>query len=108
MELLTSVLVAGGVCACIGAVKAVCRRIGCPPERLAPSCEAAAENRRRIEAVRGVYVVTCLGCGAESRYLRRGTVVQALEEKRGGIRCRRCGGKKFSLEKRYEPQEEHT
>ena len=88
--------------------KAVCRKIGCPPERLAPSCEAAAENRRRIEAVRGVYVVTCLGCGAESRYLRRGTVVQALEEKRGGIRCRRCSGKKFSLEKRYEPQEEHT
>ena len=82
--------------------------IGCPPERLAPSCEAAAENRRRIEAVRGVYIVTCLGCGAESRYLRRGTVVQALEEKRGGIRCRRCSGKKFSLEKRYEPQEEHT
>ena len=74
--------------------KAVCRRIGCPPERL--------------EAVRGVYIVTCLGCGAESRYLRRGTVVQALEEKRGGIRCRRCSGKKFSLEKRYEPQEEHT
>jgi len=34
--------------------KAVCRKIGCPPERLAPSCEAAAENRRRIEAVRGV------------------------------------------------------
>ena len=27
MELLTSVLVAGGVCACIGAVKAVCRRL---------------------------------------------------------------------------------
>lgn len=27
MELLTSVLVAGGVCACISAVKAVCRRL---------------------------------------------------------------------------------
>lgn len=27
MELLTSVLVAGGVCVCIGAVKAVCRRL---------------------------------------------------------------------------------
>ena len=53
-----------------------------------------------------MYVVTCLGCGAESRYLRRGKVVQALEEKRGQIRCRRCGGKKFRLEKRYE-QEEH-
>ena len=43
-----------------------------------------------------------------TRYLRRGTVVQALEEQRGGIRCRRCGGKKFRLEKRFEPQEEYT
>ncbi len=25
--------------------------------------------------------------------------MQALEEQRGGIRCRRCGGKKFRLEK---------
>lgn len=86
--------------------KSVCRRIGCPPKRLAPPCGAAAENRRRIEATRGVYVVTCLGCGAESRYLRRGTVVKTLEEKRGGIRCRRCGGKKFRLEKRFEPRED--
>ena len=85
--------------------KAVCRKIGCPPERLAPNCNAAVENRKRIEAVRGVYVVTCLGCGTQSRYLRRGTVVQALEEQRGGIRCRRCGGKKFRLEKRYEQEE---
>ena len=80
---------------------------GCPERgRLAPQCAAAEENRKRIAAARGVYVVTCLGCGAESRYLRRGKVVQALEEKRGQIRCRRCGGKKFRLEKRYE-QEEH-
>ena len=86
--------------------RAVCRRIGCPEDRLAPQCAAAEENRKRIAAARGVYVVTCLGCGAESRYLRRGKVVQALEEKRGQIRCRRCGGKKFRLEKRYE-QEEH-
>ena len=27
MELLTSVLIAGGVCVCVGAVKAVCRRL---------------------------------------------------------------------------------
>ena len=86
--------------------RAVCRRIACPEDRLAPQCAAAEENRKRIAAARGVYVVTCLGCGAESRYLRRGKVVQALEEKRGQIRCRRCGGKKFRLEKRYE-QEEH-
>ena len=86
--------------------RAVCRRIGCPEDRLAPQCAAAEENRKRIAAARGMYVVTCLGCGAESRYLRRGKVVQALEEKRGQIRCRRCGRKKFRLEKRYE-QEEH-
>lgn len=88
--------------------QAVCIKIGCPPTRLAPPCGAAAENRQRIEAERGVYVVTCLGCGSESRYLRRGSVVQALEEKRGGIRCRRCGGKKFLLEKRFVPREENT
>ena len=52
--------------------RAVCRRIGCPEDRLAPQCAAAEENRKRIAAARGVYVVTCLGCGAESRYLRRG------------------------------------
>ena len=27
MELVTSVLIAGGVCVCVGAVKAVCRRL---------------------------------------------------------------------------------
>ena len=59
-----------------------------------------------MTAVRGVYVVTCLQCGAESRYFRRGAVVQALEEQRGGIRCRRCGGRRFRLEKRYEKQED--
>ena len=86
--------------------RAVCRRIGCPADRLAPQCAAAEENRRRVTAVRGVYVVTCLQCGAESRYFRRGAVVQALEEQRGGIRCRRCGGRRFRLEKRYEKQED--
>ena len=34
MELLTSVLVAGGVCACIGAVKAVCRSHPAPQEKI--------------------------------------------------------------------------
>ena len=62
--------------------RAVCRRIGCPEDRLAPQCAAAEENRKCIAAARGVHVVTCLGCGAESRYLRRGKVVQALEEKK--------------------------
>ena len=47
--------------------KAVCRKIGCPPERLAPSCEAAAENRRRIEAVRGVYACPSSGPAEPAR-----------------------------------------
>lgn len=84
--------------------RAVCRRIDCPAERLAPACEAAAQNRQRIAASRGVYVVTCRTCGAESRYLRRGTVVQAVEAGSGGIRCRLCGGRKFTLEKRFEEE----
>ena len=50
--------------------RAVCRRIGCPEDRLAPQCAAAEENRKRIAAARGVYVVTCLGCGA-ARWCRR-------------------------------------
>ena len=45
---------------------------------------------------------------AEGKFVLLEPVVQALEEARGGIRCRRCGGKKFRLEKRYAPQEEHT
>ena len=47
--------------------RAVCRRIGCPEDRLAPQCAAAEENRKRIAAARGVYVDTC---GA-ARWCRR-------------------------------------
>lgn len=87
--------------------KAVCRRIGCPDARLAPECPSAEAHKKKIAAARGVWVVTCRGCGAESRYFRRGAVVQALEAERG-VTCRRCGGKKFRLEHRFESQEDAT
>ena len=83
--------------------RAVCRRIDCPEERLAEPCAAAERNCARVVRQRGVYVVTCLRCGAESEYLRRGPVVQALERGRRGCRCRACGGTKFRLEKRFVP-----
>lgn len=83
--------------------RSVCRRIGCSEQRLAEPCAAAEEHRSEIAAQRGVYVVTCLGCGASTQYVRRGPVVQALE--RGGwfcrCRCRACGSSRFRLEKRY-------
>ena len=45
------------------------------------------------------YLVRCKTCGAESRYLRRGAVVQSIEQGRQDCRCRRCGGRTFTLER---------
>ena len=46
-----------------------------------------------------VYLVRCLGCGTESRYLRRGKIVQLLEQhpKTRSCVCKKCGGRSFSL-----------
>ena len=42
--------------------------------------------------------VRCEGCGAESRYFRRGKIVEQLMRGRGRrLRCRRCGGSRFTL-----------
>ncbi len=82
--------------------KAVCVKIGCQPERLAAPCEAAKRRAAEYEASRAgrtVYVVTCRGCGAASRYCRRGKVVDAIVRSRdkSGCICRRCGGRQFDL-----------
>ena len=74
--------------------KSLCVRIGCRPERLAEQAAAqAAKNAGRS------YVVRCKTCGAESHYLRRGAVVQSIEQGRQDCRCRRCGGRTFALER---------
>ena len=74
--------------------KDVCRLVGCRPKGTAPRTGAAAEKRE--EKVR--YIVRCEGCGAESRYFRRGKIVGQLMRGRGRrLRCRRCGGSRFTL-----------
>ena len=74
--------------------KDVCRLVGCRPKGTAPRTGAAAEKRE--EKVR--YIVGCEGCGAESRFFSRGKIVEQLMRGRGRrLRCRRCGGSRFTL-----------
>ena len=74
--------------------KEMCRRVGCAPRRLAAGEGKAAELRQ----ARVRYIIRCEGCGAESRYLRRGKTVDRMLRGRGrGLRCRVCGGKRLTL-----------
>lgn len=82
--------------------KSVCLRVGCRPERLSKPCAAAQERAAAYEKNRAggpVYLVRCLGCGTESRYRRRGKIVQLLEQhpKTQSCVCKKCGGRSFSL-----------
>ena len=72
----------------------MCRRVGCDPKRLAPEQGRAAELRQQKDK----YIIRCQGCGAESRYIRRGRTVDLMLRGRGKrLRCRRCGGNDFVL-----------
>ncbi len=74
--------------------KQMCRRVGCDPNRLAPDQGKAAEMRRQSAK----YIIRCDGCGAESRYVRRGKTVDLMLRGRGrSLRCRSCGGNRFTL-----------
>lgn len=82
--------------------KAVCLRIGCAPERLSEPCAAArrrAEEYEKGRAEAPVWLVVCRGCGAVSRYRRRGKVVQLLQQHptTSACVCRQCGGRSFAL-----------
>ena len=72
----------------------MCRRVGCDPKRLAPEQGRAAALRQQ----KAKYIIRCQGCGAESRYIRRGRTVDLMLRGRGKrLRCRRCGGNDFVL-----------
>ena len=72
----------------------MCRRVGCDPKRLAPEQGRAAELRQQ----KVKYIIRCQGCGAESRYIRRGRTVDLMLRGRGKrLRCRRCGQNQFIL-----------
>lgn len=82
--------------------KAICLRIGCAPERLPEPCEAARRRAEEYEEGRAgapVWLVVCRGCGAVSRYRRRGKVVQLLQQHptTSACVCRQCGGRSFAL-----------
>lgn len=82
--------------------KAVCLRIGCAPERLSEPCAAARRRAEEYEEGRAgapVWLVVCRGCGAVSRYRRRGKVVQLLQQHptTSACVCRQCGGRSFAL-----------
>ena len=87
--------------------KSVCVRIGCAPERLSQPCEAARKRAEEYEKSRAgapVWLVVCRGCGAVSRYRRRGKVVQLLQQhpKTRACVCRQCGGRSFVLRRQEE------
>ena len=74
--------------------RAMCRRVGCDPHRLAPEKGQAAELRQ----AQARYIIRCKTCGSESRYVRRGRAVELMLRGRGrSLRCRRCGGNSFTL-----------
>lgn len=74
--------------------RAMCRRVGCDPHRLAPEKGQAAELRQ----AQARYIIRCKTCGSESRYVRRGRAVELMMRGRGrSLRCRRCGGNSFTL-----------
>ena len=74
--------------------KALCRQIGCTPK----STAALTSEQRAARESRAKYLVRCEGCGRESRYLRRGKVIDLLLQGRGNrIRCAQCGGNRFKL-----------
>lgn len=74
--------------------KEMCRRVGCTPRRLASDQGEAAQRRR--EQAR--WIIRCDRCGAESRYVRRGKAVELMLRGRGrSLRCRTCGGSRFTL-----------
>lgn len=74
--------------------KAVCRQVGCSPERLAAQTEESEAALSR----RAKYHVHCRICGRDSYYLREGKVVKLLRQGKGRyIRCAFCGGSSFEL-----------
>lgn len=75
--------------------KAACREVGCEAKSRAPM----SETQRARRAERAKYILRCELCGQETSYLRAGKIVTLVKSGRGDrIRCRRCGGQRFSLE----------
>lgn len=74
--------------------KNICAKIGCSGNVHAES--TAASRQRAHDAAK--YVVTCLGCGEKSYFMRKTELIKRLEKGgASGVICTVCKGKKFSL-----------
>jgi len=74
--------------------KGICAKIGCSGTVRAES--TAASRQRARDAAK--YVVTCMGCGEMSLYMRKTELIKRLEKgKASGVICTVCGGRKFKL-----------
>ena len=72
----------------------MCRLVGCSGHRLASDKGLAADLREQSAR----YIIRCMRCGSESRYLRRCKTVELVMRGRGArLRCSRCGGNSFTL-----------
>ena len=60
---------------------------------------SAAEKHIDLQTTKKYkYIVTCTGCGAVSKYVRKGKVIRLLQsELTGSCTCGVCGGKHFIL-----------
>ena len=63
--------------------KRACKEVGCRPKSTASSNSQLAADAK--------YIVRCQKCGGESRYYRKGRVVDSLLKGTNTYRCR-CGG----------------
>ena len=74
--------------------KDICVRIGCKPERLTGTTATEEDTN----ALRGA-LLSYNACVDKICYLRRGAVVRSIAQGRQDCRCRRCGGRTFTLER---------
>lgn len=74
--------------------RAACREVGCAPK----ATVRASETQRRAREEKAKYRLVCTGCGQETLYLREGEILRLIRAGKGKrVRCRRCGGNRFTL-----------
>ena len=87
-------LITGKNCGHNAVWKSICKKIGCSGNVRAEN--TAASRQRAHDAAK--YVITCMGCGEQSFYMRKTELIKRLEKGgASGVICTVCGGKKFKL-----------
>lgn len=89
--------------------KAACREVGCSPRATTklddyPAVKAIRDGKEKVRGQSGSrpykYSVTCMRCGAVTKYKTESKVVKIAEGKLPGhLFCRRCGNHAYKVEK---------